>query len=158
MAKLTVIKPKVDLESLAKEYVALRNQKSLIETKMKELANIMKEYAESHGTKNDSGSYYCETPSYFVGKMAKKSISFNQEKAVDFLRKHDLYDAVKVTESVDESVVEKYIASGAISYADLESITTTKVSYAIDLKEKEEVSEVQQTSIAAKSRKGGKTK
>ena len=44
--------------------------------------------------------------------------------------------------------------TGKISYEELESITTTKVTYAVDIKEKSEMPEVEQTEVkSAASRK-----
>lgn len=145
----------ISAETLSREYIKLREQKKLIDARMKELSATLKQQAETFGSKNDSGSYVYDSGRYIVSKVAKKSISFNTEKALSFLKNHGLSDAIVSVETIDESVVEKYVADGTITYADLEDITTSSVSYAVDIQEKEEVvSEVtKSTAIAASNRR-----
>ena len=62
-------------------------------------------------------------------------------------------DCVKVVKQVNEEAVEQAVNEGEITFDELESITTTKVTYAIDVKRKEEMPEVEQSEILAASRK-----
>lgn len=153
----------VQIDSLLVEYDRLREEKKTIDTRMKKLSEEIKKYAEANGVKNDKGSFYSENDSFTFGKMAKKSVSLIQDKAIEFFKRRKLLNAIKVVETIDEDAVEKYINEGKISFEELESITDTKVSYSIDIKKKEvmqEVEEVVVPLVASKkpklSVKGGK--
>lgn len=160
-SKATVIS--LPIGAMLSEYDSLREQKKKIEDRMKYLADQIKANAEKVGVKDDKGSFYAEDEQFIYGKQCKKSISFNQEKALSYFRDHGYDDCITTVEVINEEAVESRINTGDISFEDLEDITTTKVSYAIDLKRKEEMSEVEQTEVpiaaSKKSRlvpKGGK--
>lgn len=149
--------------SLLEEYYSLREQKKTIEDRMKYLADQIKANAETVGVKDDKGSYYAEDEQYVYGKQCKKSVSFNKDRAIAYFKNHGYDECVDTVEVINEEAVENRINSGDISFEDLEGITDTKVSYAIDIKKKEDMPVVEQTevSLAAskKSRlvpKGGK--
>ena len=160
-SKATVIS--LPIGAMLSEYDSLREQKKKIEDRMKYLADQIKANAEKVGVKDDKGSFYAEDEQFIYGKQGKKSVSFNQEKALSYFRDHGDDDCITTVEVINEEAVESRINTGDISFEDLEDITTTKVSYAIDLKRKEEMSEVEQTEVpiaaSKKSRlvpKGGK--
>ena len=111
------------------------------------LACLIKEYASANGVKDDKGSTYCDNGSFMFGQQAKKSVSFVKDKAIEFFKTHGLLNAVKITEVIDEDAVEKYINEGYITFEELESITETKVTYAIDLKKKEDMPVVEETTV-----------
>ena len=160
-SKATVIS--LPIGAMLSEYDSLREQKKKIEDRMKYLADQIKANAEKVGVKDDKGSFYAENEQFIYGKQCKKSVSFNQEKALSYFRDHGYDDCITTVEVINEEAVESRINTGDISFEDLEDITTTKVSYAIDLKRKEEMSEVEQIEVpiaaSKKSRlvpKGGK--
>ena len=160
-SKATVIS--LPIGAMLSEYDSLREQKKKIEDRMKYLADQIKANAEKVGVKDDKGSFYAEDEQFIYGKQCKKSVSFNQEKALSYFRDHGYDDCITTVEVINEEAVESRINTGDISFEDLEDITTTKESYAIDLKRKEEMSEVEQTEVpiaaSKKSRlvpKGGK--
>ena len=160
-SKVTVIS--LPIGAMLSEYDSLREQKKKIEDRMKYLADQIKANAEKVGVKDDKGSFYAEDEQFIYGKQCKKSVSFNQEKALSYFRDHGYDDCITTVEVINEEAVESRINTGDISFEDLEDITTTKVSYAIDLKRKEEMSEVEQIEVpiaaSKKSRlvpKGGK--
>ena len=160
-SKATVIS--LPIGAMLSEYDSLREQKKKIEDRMKYLADQIKANAEKVGVKDDKGSFYAEDEQFIYGKQCKKSVSFNQEKALSYFRDHGYDDCITTVEVINEEAVESRINTGDISFEDLEDITTTKVSYAIDLKRKEEMSEIEQTEVpiaaSKKSRlvpKGGK--
>lgn len=144
-----------NMNSLVSEYAVLRDQKKQIEARMKVLSDRIKSYAQAHGVVSDTGSSYCENDSYYFGSVAKKSISFDQSKAVEFLKSKGFYKAVKTTETVDEEALERYIADGSITSSDIESITVVKTTYSLDVKKKDEITDVRQIPLAA-SRRGRK--
>ena len=160
-SKATVIS--LPIGAMLSEYDSLREQKKKIEDRMGYLADQIKANAEKVGVKDDKGSFYAEDEQFIYGKQCKKSVSFNQEKALSYFRDHGYDDCITTVEVINEEAVESRINTGDISFEDLEDITTTKVSYAIDLKRKEEMSEIEQTEVpiaaSKKSRlvpKGGK--
>lgn len=144
-SKATVIS--LPIGAMLSEYDSLREQKKKIEDRMKYLADQIKANAEKVGVKDDKGSFYAEDEQFIYGKQCKKSVSFNQEKALSYFRDHGYDDCITTVEVINEEAVESRINTGDISFEDLEDITTTKVSYAIDLKRKEEMSEVEQTEV-----------
>ena len=160
-SKATVIS--LPIGAMLSEYDSLREQKKKIEDRMKYLADQIKANAEKVGVKDDKGSFYAEDEQFIYGKQCKKYVSFNQEKALSYFRDHGYDDCITTVEVINEEAVESRINTGDISFEDLEDITTTKVSYAIDLKRKEEMPEVEHTEVpiaaSKKSRlvpKGGK--
>lgn len=146
--KSKVIGNKVSIDAKVQEYYLLREESKTLKNRMDVLAKEIKEYASSNGVKDDKGSCYCENESFMFGQQAKKSVSFVKDKAIKFFKSKGLVDAVKLTEVVDEDAVEKYIEEGLITFEDLESITETKVTYAIDLKKKEDLPVVEETTVA----------
>lgn len=152
-------KSEPDIGAKVAEYDALRTQSKTIKSRMDTLAKDIKKYAETYGVKDDKGSYYCDNGAYQFGQQAKKSVSFVPDKALDFLKSHGFTDAIKTVETIDEDVVERLVGDGAITFEDLESITQTKVTYAIDLKKKEDMPVVEETTVTlAASKKPQKTK
>lgn len=151
------------IDAKVSEYDKLREEAKTIKNRMDVLAKEIKEYADSNGVKDDKGSFYCDNGTFMFGKQAKKSISFIKDTAIKFFKDKKLTKAIVTVENIDEDAVEKYISEGKITFDDLESITETKVSYAIDLKKKEELPIIEETKIpmaASKkpklSLKGGK--
>ena len=138
---------------LLEEYYSLREQKKTIEDRMKTLADQIKANAEKVGVKDDKGSFYAEDEQYVYGKQCKKSVSFDKDKAIEYFKNHGYDECIDTVEVINEDAVEGLINSGDISFEDLESITTTKVSYAIDIKKKEDMSVVEQTEVAMASSK-----
>ena len=141
-------KPVNDINSKVEEYNALRDQAKVIKNRMDTLAKEIKEYASKNGVKDDKGSYYCENSSFMFGQQAKKSVSFIVDKAIEFFKSNGLYEAVKTVEVIDEEAVSRYVDDGRVTFDDLEAITQTKVSYAIDLKKKEGMPVVEETTVA----------
>lgn len=148
MAKKVVDMPVQSIEDKLNEYSRLREESKVIKSRMDVLSKEIKEYAEKNGVKDDKGSSYCEQGGFLFGRQAKKSINFVTDKAIEFFKSHGLKDAVKTKEYIDETAVEQYIEEGKVSFDDLESITETKVSYAIDLKKKEDMPEVEETTVS----------
>ena len=145
--------PQQSIDDKLQEYYSLREQSKTIKSRMDTLAKEIKEYASANGVKDDKGSTYCDNGSFMFGQQAKKSVSFKKEVAIVFFKAKGLLDAIKITEVIDEDAVEKYINEGLITFEDLESITETKVTYAIDLKKKEEMPVVEETTVMAASKK-----
>lgn len=139
--------PKQSIDSQVQEYYRLREEAKTIKNRMDALAKEIKEYASANGVKDDKGSTYCDNGTFMFGQQAKKSVSFKKDEAISFFKTRGLLDAVKITEVIDEDAVEKYIGDGLITFEDLESITETKVTYAIDLKKKEDMPVVEETTV-----------
>lgn len=146
------IKKVTSISEDVREYAKLRDYKKSIDAKMKALSSRIKKYAESHGSKSDNGSFYCQDEDFVFGSQAKKSVSFDVDKAVDFFKKRGLFSAFSQVTSfvINEDEVESLVSSGVISFSDLESITNTKVTYSVDVKARESLPEVEVGSIAAR--------
>lgn len=156
MAKLTAKKPhaRIPVRDYIREYVSLCEEEKRIKQRKDVLASALKKYALENGETNDKGSSYFERDNYVVGNIARKSISFDVEKAIKFFRRRGYPECVKEVEVIDESAVEELISTGEISLGDLESITQTKVSYSISVKPVEEVTDVQESRVNKRSSRG----
>ena len=161
MAKLKKLKDNIimfnqnDLPSMARQYADISKQISLLEKQKKKLSDKIKQETEKYGVKDDKGSFYYESEDFITGKVAKKSYSINQEKAVEILKSRGLGDVVETVtyETVNEEKLEKAVSEGRISLNDCEEFTNEKVTYSVSVKEKEAMPEVEQTSLKMAARK-----
>lgn len=157
MAKIFGINKPNLIDPKVVEYNKLREEAKLIKSRMDTLASEIKDYASANGTKDDKGSYYCENENFFFGKVAKKSVIIREEDAIEFFKSRGLMRAIETVERIVEMEVENYLSDGTITIEDVESFTTTKVSYAIDVKKKEEMPVVEQSEVGmAASKKPAK--
>jgi len=155
-AKVTSIFSKKDYQSMGEEYLEVSAQIKELESKKKALAEKLKEGAESFGVKDDKGSFYCDTDSCIFGKVAKKSVRLDQEKAVDVLERKGLGDVVDVitTKVVNEERLTSAVQSGRISLEEVEDFTNVSTSYSVSVTEKKTVTaEVEQTTLKAARKK-----
>ena len=154
MAKLPAQKsPKIPVADYIREYVRLREEKKRIEARMTQISEALKAHAEEKGQKDDKGSFYFERDGYMIGKQARKTVTFDVEKATKFFRKRGFPECITTVEQIDYDAVEELLSTGEITVEDLEKITNTKVSYSIDIKPVEEVTdEVAETTVKAKPR------
>ena len=120
------------------EYTDLSKQEKAIKKRKDELAKYIKEHAQQNGVKDSNGSSYMSNDRFVFGSQARKSIKLNQDRAKEFLLSQGLYEqVVEVKESINEDKVEQLLQQGLITTDDLEAIVDVKVTYAIDVKEKE---------------------
>lgn len=152
MAKTSKLATAFNIESLVSQYDVLRVQQKQVKQQMDKIATAIKEYAQNNGVKDDSGSFYCENDSFTFGSMAAKSVSF-RDSAVDYFRSKGLYDCIKVTESIDKDVVDKYLDKGDITQGEILSLADIKTTYRVVVTKKEDTPEVQTTRIAASTKK-----
>lgn len=151
--KSTIVPDKKLVEEMVAEYNELKNREKQIKDRKAVLADAIKSYSLANGTKDDNGSFYSDCDGFTYGAQCKKSVKFDDDKAVMFFQSKGYEDCVKFVPQVVESAVEKRFNNGDISAEELESITKVSVSYAVTVKAKEEVvAEVQQSAIAAKKK------
>lgn len=148
---------KEDYNKLAKEYLDISAQIKELEEKKKELADKFKEQAEKAGVKDDKGSYYLDVEGHILGKVAKKSVSLNQEAGIKLLKEKKLNKCIQkvVTEVIDEKALEQAVMNEEITKEELEGITNTKVSYSVSVVKKEtesEMPEITQSYVAKKKK------
>lgn len=150
--KAAAVPKEIPVSAYAAEYDRLREDKKRIEKRMEQLSTALKDYAEKHGQRDSNGSFYFERDNYVIGKQARKSVSFDTEKASKFFRRKGFPEAIKTVESIDEDVVSELLDTGDITLEDLEKITTTTVRYSMDLKplkpEEEVTDEVQECTVS----------
>ena len=142
-----------DLSKMLIEYSELSKQIKLLDERKKSLGDTIKCYAMDNGSKDDKGSFYCEKDNFTFGAQCKKSVSLNEDKAMEFLESKGFTECIKMVAKVDEEALEKRCSTGDITPEELESITTSRVSYAVTVKSIGEMPEVQQTEVVAASRK-----
>lgn len=140
---------KEDFREMAEQYLAVTKKIKALEEEKKRLSDNLKKGAEKYGVKDDKGSYYCETESCIFGRVVKKTMKINQEKAVKDLTDlgmGDLIDEV-VVRTVNPDRLENAVQNGKLSFDVVEGFTDVTTSYSVSVKEKEEIAEVEQTSL-----------
>ena len=144
-----------DYEKMAQEYDDVSKQLKVLTDRKKVLSEQLKKGAEELGSKDDKGSYYCNTDSFVFGKQAKKSVTINLEKAIPFLRKKHLDSLIheEVVYSIDKDELQDAVSEGSLTVDDVKSITDVEVSYSVSVKAREEVPEIEQTTLVAAKRK-----
>lgn len=144
-----------DICKLGEEYVTISAQIKKLEEQKKALAEKIKEGAEKYGVKDDKGSFYLESDNIILGKVARKSFSVDQEKAVANLQARGLGDVLDeiVTVVVNEDRLQQAVQDKRLTLDEVEEFTNSKVSYSVLVKEKEEVPEVEQTNLKAARKK-----
>ena len=126
------------IHSYVQEYNELRKQESLLKKRKDELSKLIKEHASEHGTKDSTGSYYCESDKFVFGSQVRKSVKLNHDKAKAFLLGVGLYEQVVETkEVINEDKVEQLLINGDISDEDLESIVDIKTTYSVSVTERQ---------------------
>ena len=126
------------IHSYVQEYNELRKQESLLKKRKDELAKLIKEHASEHGTKDSTGSSYCESDKFVFGSQVRKSVKLNHDKAKAFLLGIGLYEQVVETKEVsNEDKVEQLLINGDISDEDLESIVDIKTTYSVSVTERQ---------------------
>ena len=126
------------IHSYVQEYNELRKQESLLKKRKDELAKLIKEHASEHGTKDSTGSSYCESDKFVFGSQGRKSVKLNHDKAKAFLLGVGLYEQVVETkEVINEDKVEQLLINGDISDEDLESIVDIKTTYSVSVTERQ---------------------
>ena len=140
-----------EIFAMAEEYADISAKIKELETRKKALSDKIKEGAEKYGVKNDKGSYYLENDFFIAGKVAKKTFKIDQEKAVTVLRNKGLGDVVDVVtiESVNEDKLNNAVKDGRISINEVEDFTKVDTSYSVSVTRKEEMPEVEQSTLKA---------
>lgn len=129
---------KEGIKEYVTQYYQLREQKKLIEARMKEIGNKIKKYVTQHGVRDSNGNYYMEEDNFIFGQQARKTVKLNEEKAKEFLKQKGLYDlVVEKVEKINEEKLGELVQNEEITMEELEDITDVKVTYAIDVKIKE---------------------
>lgn len=128
----------INISKVLTEYSQISEQMKFLEARKKELASTIKTYAEEKGTKNDKGSYYAETDNFIFGNEARKSIKLNQEKALEYLKEHDLVEKYTETQIiVNEELLASAVECEEIPMEDFEQLCDVKVTSAVSVKQKE---------------------
>ena len=154
--KPSITVDKDTIESFVAEYSELSKRSKIIDERKKFLGEAIKNYAQSNGTKDDKGSFYCENSFFTYGAQCKKSVSKKKKKAMDFLESKGFTECIRMVPKVDEDALERRLSTGDITQDEFESITKIKTTYAVTVKAVENVNdmpEVQQTEVAASRKK-----
>ena len=144
-----------DISNLGKEYAEISAQIKQLEDRKKVLANLIKEGAEQFGVKDDKGSFYLESDTHIMGKVAKKSFKIDQEKAVETLESMGLGDVVDVVtvKTVNEDRLQTAVQDKRISLDEVEDFTNVSTSYSVSVKEKEVMPEVEVSDLKVARKK-----
>lgn len=153
--KVTPMFSESDIAKMAKEYSEISAQIKELEDKKKILSDKIKQGAEDFGVKDDKGSFYLDSDEFIMGKVAKKSFSIDQKKAVETLESMGLGDVVDVvtTKTVNDDRLENAVQDGRISFEEVEKFTNVKVSYSVSVKPKEVMAEVEQSTLKVAKKK-----
>lgn len=144
-----------DIGRMGKEYADISAQIKKLEEQKKSLADKIKQGAEQFGVKDDKGSFYLESDSHIMGKVAKKSFKIDQDTAVSTLESMGLGDVVDVVtvKTVNEDKLQKAVQDKRLTLDDVKGFTNESVSYSVLVKEKEAMPEVEQTTLKAARKK-----
>ena len=159
MAKLKKFeKPQMsaeDILALGKEYDEIIAQLKVLNDRKKVLSDLIKEGAEKFGVKDDKGSFYFESDEFVLGKVAKKTMRLNQEKARETLEAMGLGDTIDevTTYVVNEDRLSQAVADKRITIKEVESFTDIKVDYSVSIKAKAEMPEVEQSTLLVARKK-----
>lgn len=124
------------------EYNLLRAKSKLIKSEMDKLAKDIKAYLTSNVTPDSKGNYYEENDSFVYGNQAKKSVKLNEDRAKVFFQERNLLEEVSEVKVVlNEDKISKALEEGKITQEELEALVDIKVTYSIDIKEKEKQEE-----------------
>lgn len=154
--KSSIIPDKSTVCSMVEEYQNLSKQEKLLSSRKKLLAESIKAYAMQNGTKDDKGSFYVENDNFIFGAQCRKSVSLDEVKALKFFEEKGIYDnVVDLKPVINENKVEEYLAIGDITVEDIMSISKEKVTMAIDVRVKDDIVTVQEStaSIAAQKKR-----
>lgn len=143
--KLSIDVP--DIGSVVREYDLIRENEKMMKKRKSELATVIKEYADSNGVPDDKGSLLCSNDEYSWGKQIRKSVSLNQEKALEFLKVSGLDNCITFVEIVNEEELENQFNVGNVTQEDLESISEIKVSYSTTVTKKEVIEDVEESDL-----------
>ena len=105
--KNTIVPDKKLVEEMVSEYNELKIREKQIKDRKAVLADAIKSYSLANGTKDDNGSFYSDCDGFTYGAQCKKSVKFDDDKAVMFFQSKGYEDCVKLVPQVVESAVEK---------------------------------------------------
>lgn len=136
------------------EYNMLRAKSKTIKSRMDELAKNIKAHLTKNVTPDSKGSYYAEDDNFVYGNMAKKSMKLNEERAKVFLQERNLLEQVsEVKIVINEDKLGQLIDNGDITIKEFEALVDTKVTYSIDIKEKQKEEEPVEVEVASSTKK-----
>lgn len=136
------------------EYNMLRAKSKTIKSRMDELAKNIKAHLTKNVTPDSKGSYYAEDDNFVYGNMAKKTIKLNEERAKVFLQERNLLEkASDVKIVINEDKLEQLLANKEITMEELQTLVDTKVTYSIDIKEKQKEEEPVEVEVASSTKK-----
>ena len=90
---------------------------------------------------------------FIWGLQIKKSYNLDQEKALKFLEENGYEDCIKTVQVVDEDKLQKYLADEDITKDELVDMSNYKEVESVYVKKKEEMPEVEQTTLRAAQKK-----
>ena len=154
-AKVKSLFTKKEIIQMGKDYADISAKIKKLDEEKKTLANKIKSGVEQFGVKDDKGSYYLESDTQVLGKIAKKSFKIDQDKAVKTLESMGLGDVVdEVTvKTVNEDRLQKAVSDKRITLDTVQGFTNESVSYSVLVKEKEVIPEVEQSTLKVARRK-----
>lgn len=130
-------KDSIDPISLIRELSVIKQQKSELEKREKQIKEKLDKYVDSNVTADANGHRFYKTTDDFgnplvLKREARKSVSLDLDKLKKVFPKHILDEIIKeeTVEIIQEDIIEQMIASEEISLDDLEQATNIKVTYA----------------------------
>lgn len=144
LKKKKVLMSKEDIGKVISEYDLIRENEKMMKKRKTELANIIKEYSDKNGVPDDKGSLLCSNDEYSWGKQIRKSVSLNQEKALEFIKENELNDCITTVEVVNEEELENQFNLGNVTTEDLENISDIKISYSTVVTKKEVIEDAEE--------------
>lgn len=150
-SKVKPLLKREDFFKMAAEYADLSAQIKVLEDRKKLLSGQIKDGCEKFGVADDRGSHFMENDTFVLGRVCKKSVTLDQDTAVQTLERMGLGECVDVVtvKTVNEGKLESAVSQGRISLNEVEEFSKVSMSFSVSVKKKEDAPEVEQTTLAA---------
>lgn len=144
----------MSIDSVVEEYIAILQQEKTLSARKKELAEQIKKHAVEHGQKDSKGSSYLVSNGYVFGNNVRKSISLDNEKAMNYLKEKGFEEvATTLVRTINEQALEQLVSSGQIPTKDFESLCVIKETNAVLVKAETDAKDLAMPEVQVASRK-----
>ena len=147
----STVRPILDINQQVEEYSLVSAKSKLLDDRKKYLANEIKDHAIKEGIEDSKGSKYCHNNKFVFGANARNSVNVNTAKAEIFLKGAKLYTkastVVPAKRVLDLDKLAALVDSEQVSMKDFENMCDKKTTFAVYVKELDDVKEEEMPEI-----------